>query len=103
MRRIDILTISLGVFLAGGLIYAGLNVVGVESLDAGIWSQVILVAVVIVWVSTYLVRVGSKNMTFHQQRRDYEEAFLQKRLEAMTPEELAKLQAELDAEENQTS
>jgi hypothetical protein len=37
-------------------------------------------------------------MTYNQQLKDYEDAVLQKRLEEMTPEELAKLQAEIDQE-----
>ncbi|ACA98568.1 conserved hypothetical protein [Picosynechococcus sp. PCC 7002] len=103
MRRIDILAISFGIFIVGGLLYGGLKVAGLESLDAGIWSQALLVIVVFVWVGTYLFRVGTRNMTFHQQRRDYEEAALQRRLDEMSPEELAQLQAELEATEDQTS
>jgi hypothetical protein len=38
-------------------------------------------------------------MTYHQQRAAYEEAFLNKRLEELTPEELAKLQMEIEEEE----
>jgi hypothetical protein len=37
-------------------------------------------------------------MTYNQQIKDYEEAVLQKRLEEMTPEELAQLQAEIEQE-----
>jgi hypothetical protein len=39
-------------------------------------------------------------MTYNQQLKDYEDAVLQKRLEAMTPEEVAKLQAEIEQEEH---
>jgi hypothetical protein len=39
-------------------------------------------------------------MTYNQQLKDYEDAVLQKRLEAMTPEELAKLQAEIEQEKS---
>ncbi|HEY9753242.1 MAG TPA: DUF3007 family protein [Coleofasciculaceae cyanobacterium] len=35
-------------------------------------------------------------MTYSQQRREYEEAMLQKRLQELSPEELASLQAQLD-------
>jgi hypothetical protein len=41
-------------------------------------------------------------MTYNQQLKDYETAVLQKRLEAMTPEELEKLQAELENESKKT-
>ncbi len=37
-------------------------------------------------------------MTYNRQLEDYEEAVLQKRLDEMTPEEIAKLQAEIEAE-----
>jgi hypothetical protein len=37
-------------------------------------------------------------MTYHQQVRDYENAVLEKRLEELSPEELEKLQAEIEAE-----
>ena len=38
-------------------------------------------------------------MTYHQQRSAYEEAFWQKKLDELSPEELEKLQAELEKEE----
>jgi hypothetical protein len=101
MRRIDAIAITFGVFVAGGLIYLVLQWVGLDSLTAGIWSQVALVAVVLGWLSTYLFRAVTQNMTYHQQRRDYEDAVLQKRLEEMSPEELAQLQAEIEAEEKE--
>lgn len=87
------------VFLAtGGLVYGLFQLAGLDSLDAGRWSQAILMGGVLVWVSTYLFRVGTQNMTYNQQRRDYEEALLQKRWESLTPEERAKLEAEVASE-----
>lgn len=103
MSRLDIFAISFGIFIAGGLLYAGFKWAGLESLDAGIWSQALLVLVVFAWVSTYLFRVGTRTMTFHKQRADYEEAALQRRLDAMSPEELAKLQADIEAEQTNPS
>ena len=98
MRRIDAIAITFGVFVAGGFAYIILQIVGFDSLSAGIWSQVLLVVGLLGWVSTYLFRVGTKNMSYNQQIKDYEEAVLQKRLEEMSPEELAKLQAEVEEE-----
>jgi hypothetical protein len=37
-------------------------------------------------------------MTYHQQREEYEQAFIQKRLDELSPEELAKIQAEIEQE-----
>lgn len=91
MRRIDAILIALAVFLAGGLVYFLLQVTGLDAQNAGIWSQVILVLGLIGWVSTYLLRVFTNNMTYHKQVKDYEDAFFQKQLEKMSPEEIEKL------------
>ncbi|MFB2837546.1 DUF3007 family protein [Floridanema evergladense] len=96
MRRIDIIYVGLGIFLVGGLAYLLLQLVGLDSQQAGIWSQSLLVFGLIGWLLTYLFRAGTKQMTYNQQLKDYEEAVLQKRLEEMTPEELEKLQAEIE-------
>ena len=96
MRRIDVIGIGLGVFVAGGVLFLLLQFVGLGSIDAGIWTQLVLVVGVLGWTTTYLFRVVTHNMTYHQQLKDYEDAVLQKRLDAMSPEELAQLQAELE-------
>ena len=102
MRRIDALGIALGVFIAAGLVYVALQVFGLDGINAGIWTQTALVVVLVGWSLTYLFRVGSKNMTYNQQLKDYEDAVLQKRLEEMSPEELAKLQEEIEQEKSET-
>lgn len=101
MRRIDAIGIGLGVFAAGGLAYVILQVAGLDSLEAGVWSQVLLVGGLIGWVVTYALRAVNQKMTYHQQRQDYEEAFFKKRLEELTPEELAKMQTEIEQERSQ--
>lgn len=98
MRRIDIIYVGLGIFLAGGLAFLLLQLVGLDSQQAGIWSQALLIFGLIGWLLTYLFRAGTKQMTYFQQLKDYEDAVLQKRLEEMTPEELEKLQAEIEEE-----
>lgn len=98
MRRIDAIGISLGVFVAAGIVYLGLQLFGINSVDAGIWTQTLLVVGLVGWSLTYLFRVGTKNMTYNQQLKDYEEAVMQKRLEEMSPEELAQLQQEIEQE-----
>ncbi len=95
MRRIDAIAISFGILVTGGIIFLVFNFAGLDSISAGIWSQTLLIAGVIGWSLTYLFRVLTKNMTYNQQLKDYEEAVLQKRLEEMSPEELAKLQEEV--------
>ena len=98
MRRIDAIGISIGIFAAGGILYFVLQVVGVDSTNAGIWTQAVLVGGLFIWLLTYLFRVANTDMTYNKQLKDYEEAVLQKRLEKMTPEDLAQLQAEVEQE-----
>ena len=101
MRRIDVIGIGLGVFAVGGLLYIGLRLAGLDSPSAGIWSQVIFVGGILGWLGTYLTRVVNKDMTYNRQLDDYEDAVLQKRLDEMTPEQLAQLQASVEADDSQ--
>ncbi|WP_009634352.1 DUF3007 family protein [Synechocystis sp. PCC 7509] len=102
MRKIDVLGIGIGVFVAGGLVYVVLQVVGLDNLEAGIWSQLLLVAGLIGWIATYITRAASNKMTYHQQREAYEQAYFKKRIDELTPEQLANIQAEIDQEKSQT-
>ncbi len=52
MRRIDALGITLGIFIAGGVTYLIFQLVGFDGISAGIWTQALLVAGLIVWRST---------------------------------------------------
>ena len=99
MRRIDAIGIGLGVFIAGGLGYVGLQLVGLDGQQAGIWSQVLMVSGLLGWLASYIFRAVGNKMTYHEQREQYEKALLQKRLDELTPEELAKIQAEIAQEE----
>lgn len=103
MRRIDVIGIGFGIFAAGGIIYLILQYAGLDSISAGIWSQALLVGGLVGWLLTYLFRVLTKNMTLAEQMRNYEDAVLQKRLEEMSPEELEKLQAEVEQEKQRSA
>lgn len=98
MRKIDVIGIAVGVIAGGGILYIVFQLAGLDSLQAGIWSQALLVGGLVGWMLTYLLRVLTKNMTYNQQLKDYEDAVLQKRLEQMTPEEIEALQAEIERE-----
>ncbi len=100
MRRVDVIGIGIGLFAAGGLVFAIFRLTGADPANAGIWTQALLVAGLIGWLSTYVLRAVSGNMTYHQQRKEYDEAVLQKRLDELTPEELAQLQAEIEQEKS---
>jgi len=99
MRRIDAIGITFGVFVLGGLAYVVLNFAGLNNLSAGIWSQVLLVAGLIGWLFSYVFRAVGNKMTYHQQREEYEKAFLQNQLDQLSPEQRDKLLAEVEREE----
>jgi hypothetical protein len=103
MRRIDAIGITFGIFLAGGGLYLLFKVAGVEGANAGIWSQAVFLLGLLGWVSTYLFRAATQNMSYMQQRKDYDEAVMQKRLDQMTEEELEQLQAEVEAAQTKGS
>ncbi len=98
MRRIDVIVFGIGIFAAVGILYGLLQFVGLDSPSAGTWSQLLLIAILVGWTLSYLLRVVTQKMTYNQQLKDYEEAVLQKRWEAMTPDEREKLQAEIERE-----
>jgi Protein of unknown function (DUF3007) len=103
MRRLDVLGIGLIIFLTGGLLYALLRTFGLDTFDAGIWSQAIFLLGLVGWVLSYVFRVVGGKMTYHQQLDDYETAILQKRLDEMSPEEIETLQAELEQDKQRSS
>lgn len=97
---------------------------GVDPLQAGNAVQLILVlGLTLGWISTYIFRVGNKEMTYAQQLRDYESQVMQvcallnqgllpthptlthcwfgngqKRLESLSEAELEALMAQVDEE-----
>ena len=103
MRRIDAIAIAFGIFISGGIIYQIFQYAGFDNLSAGIWSQVILVGGLMAWLLSYLFRAVTNNMTYHQQVKNYQDAVLQKRLEEMTPEEIAQLQAKVEAQKQDSA
>ena len=93
---------GLAIFALGGLGYWGFQAAGFEGFSAGIAAQGVLVAVVLIWTGSYLFRVVTGNMTYMEQRRRYRSAYesatdeeLQKRFDALSPEEQANLLQEL--------
>lgn len=53
---------------------------GLDGLQAGnITELVVVVGLCLGWISTYLWRVGNKEMTYAKQLRDYEQAVMEVR------------------------
>lgn len=77
----------------------GLQTAGMPDLLAGqVTTGFVSVFALLAWVSTYVFRVGTKQMTYAEQLREYENRVIQKRYEELTDEELAALNEELDEE-----
>ena len=93
---------GLAIFGIGGIGYWGFQAAGFEGFSAGIAAQSLLVVIVLVWTGSYLFRVVTGNMTYMEQRRRYRSGYdaatdeeLQKRFDALSPEEQEKLMREL--------
>ena len=99
MRRIDVIGLGFALLGVGGLLYLLLQAVGLDSLQAGLWSQVTLTVGLMVWIATYSLRVVRKDMTYHQQREQYDRAWLARQIEQLSPEEWERLQQEVEQTE----
>lgn len=102
MRRIDAIAIMIAFFVFGGFAFLAFRASGFDATNAGVWSQVVLVGVLLAWISTYVFRATTQTMTYNQQLDDYKKAVLSKRLEEMSPEERERLMLEV-AEEKKLS
>lgn len=102
MRRIDAIAIMVAFFGFGGVAFWAFRAYGFDATNAGVWSQVVLVGVLLAWISTYIFRAVTQTMTYNQQLDDYKKAVLTKQLEEMSPEERERLFAEVEAEQKIT-
>jgi hypothetical protein len=89
-------------FLVPYLAYQFFVAAGVDESQVGVYVGSIFVVVSnLLWASTYLFRVATKDMTYSKQLDAYEKAVMQKRLEEMPEAQLEALMADLDKEKTQ--
>jgi uncharacterized membrane protein len=98
MRRIDAIAIMVAFFVFGGVAFFAFRVSGLDVNNAGVWSQVVLIGVLLAWISTYVFRAVTQTMTYNQQLDDYKKAVLTKQLEEMSPEDREILLAQVELE-----
>ena len=103
MTKLKVLQLGLFIAIIGFLSYKFSPFFGLSEISTSSISNVILITIVLVWVSSYLLRVINGNMTFMEQRKRYrqiyEEKFtekLEKRFESLSNDEQKKLLEELD-------
>ena len=103
MTKLKVL--QLGVLLAtiGILSYKFVPYLGLNEISTSSISNLVLITIVLVWVSSYLLRVINGNMTFMEQRKRYRELYekkfterLEKKFESLSNDEQKKLLEELD-------
>ena len=103
MTKLNVL--QLGVFLAiiGFLTYKFGPFLGLSEISTSSISNLVLITIVLVWVSSYLLRVINGNMTFMEQRKRYRKLYekkftekLEKKFELLPNDEQKKLLEELD-------
>ena len=105
MTRAKVFQIGFIVFVLGGFGYEAFQLLGFESISAGIAAQSVLILIIFGWTGPYLLRVFSGNMTFMEQRKRYREAYekltdekIREKFEAMTEEEKIELLKTVDEE-----
>ena len=98
MTRAKVFQIGLIIFILGGLGYEVFQLLGFESVTAGIGAQLILILIICAWTASYLFRVFSGNMTFMEQRKRYRKAYekltdekIREKFDSMTEKEKIEL------------
>mmetsp|Transcript_3090 Transcript_3090/g.9569 ORF Transcript_3090/g.9569 Transcript_3090/m.9569 type:complete len:235 (+) Transcript_3090:137-841(+) len=69
----------------------GLEIVGVDSATAGVWTSGVFFFGLLVWTGQYFTRVMTKSTTYAQQLENYEREVMIKRLQELDEEEIAAL------------
>ena len=103
MTKLKVLQLGFFLAIVGFLSYKFTPFFGLSEISTGSISNIILITIVLVWVSSYLSRVINGNMTFMEQRKRYrqlyEEKFtekLERKFELLSNDEQKKLLEELD-------
>ncbi|BBN01845.1 hypothetical protein MPTK1_2g10730 [Marchantia polymorpha subsp. ruderalis] len=97
--RKDVILIGVGLLGVGVGLKYGLEAFGVDSARAGNAVQLIMVlGLTVGWISSYVFRVSTKEMTYAKQLKDYENKVMQKRLEELPEAELESMLAQIEEE-----
>eukprot|EP00815_Leptocylindrus_aporus_P008152 CAMPEP_0116067064 /NCGR_PEP_ID=MMETSP0322-20121206/10776_1 /TAXON_ID=163516 /ORGANISM="Leptocylindrus danicus var. apora, Strain B651" /LENGTH=189 /DNA_ID=CAMNT_0003553779 /DNA_START=90 /DNA_END=659 /DNA_ORIENTATION=- len=94
------LFLSLVLFLVPLAFYEFVTLaLGWDGIDAGRWIGVGFVVITcLLWTSTYIFRVATKDMTYAKQLKEYEDAVIAKRLEELDEDEVQALMEDVERE-----
>jgi hypothetical protein len=95
------LFLSLLLFMVPLVVYQiATGAFGVDGIEAGKWIGVgFTFFTTVLWVSTYIFRVATKDMTYAKQLKDYENAVIAKRLEELDDDEIQALVEDIERDE----
>ena len=103
MTKLKVLQLGLLIAILGFLSYKIAPYFGLSEISTSSISNLILLIVVLVWISSYLLRVLNGNMTFMEQRKRYRQLYekkftekLEKKFESLSNDDQKKLLEELE-------
>ncbi len=103
MTKLKVLQLGVLLAIIGFFSYEFSSQIGLSGLSSTSISNLILITIVLLWVSSYLFRVINGNMTFMEQRKRYRQLYekkfsekLEKNFESLPNHEQKKLLEELD-------
>ena len=103
MTKLKVLQLGLFLALIGFFSFKVVPFFGLSEISTSSISNLILITIVLVWVSSYLLRVINGNMTFMEQRKRYRQVYekkftekLEKKFESLSNDEQEKLLEGLD-------
>ena len=103
MTKLKVLQLGLFLAIIGFFSYKVVPFFGLSEISTSSISNLILITIVLVWVTSYLLRVINGNMTFMEQRKRYRQVYekkftekLEKKFESLSNDEQKKLLEKLD-------
>ncbi len=103
MTKLKVLQLGILVAFIGALIFYISPYLGLNEITNNYISNVILIMIVLIWVSSYIFRVVNGKMTFMEQRKRYREVYekkfndnLEKKFESLSSDEQKKLLEKLE-------
>ena len=103
MTKLKVLQLGLLLAILGFFSYKIAPYFGLTEISTSSISNLILLIIVLVWISSYLLRVLNGNMTFMEQRKRYRQLYekkftekLEKKFESLSNDDQKKLLEELE-------